>query len=141
MAKYELKTRQNSGDVSAFLGNISDEQRRKDAQRVVEMMQEITGEKPTMWGGSIIGFGSYHYKYASGQEGDWMKIGLSPRKNALTLYLMGSYDFADYQDLLARLGKYKTGKSCLYIKRLDDVDIKALKQLIKRSYQDAGRSA
>lgn len=139
MAKYELKTKQNSGDVTAFLDSISDEQRRSDTQRVVQIMQEITGEKPAMWGGSIIGFGSYHYRYASGQEGDWMKIGLSPRKNALTLYLMGSYDFADYQDLLAKLGKYKTGKACLYINNLDDVDINALKQLIKRSYDDAGK--
>lgn len=141
MAKYELKTRQNSDDVSAFLGSISDEQRRKDAQRVVKMMRDITGEKPTMWGSSIIGFGSYHYKYVSGHEGDTMKVGVSPRKNALTLYLMGSYDFANYQDLLSKLGKHKTGKACLYIDKLDDINVDTLQQLIKRSYQDAGRSA
>ena len=98
---------------------------------MLRIMEEIVGEPPKMWGGSIIGFGSYHYKYASGREGDWMLTGFSPRKQSLTLYIMSG--FSRYDELLSKLGKYKTGKSCLYIKKLEQVDAAVLKELIAAS--------
>ncbi len=94
-------------------------------------MKEITGEEPTLWGDSIVGFGRYHYTYESGREGDWFLTGFSPRKQNLTLYIMAGFD--DYDDLMNKLGKYKTGKSCLYVKKLQDIDLPILKQLIKQS--------
>jgi hypothetical protein len=132
---YELKTKKNSEDVDKFLAGVADEKRRSDAIVVCQMMREITGELGTMWGSSIVGFGKYSYKYASGTEGEWMKIGLSPRKAALTLYLMSSYEFKGYQELLAKLGPHSIGKGCLYIKSLNDVDLKVLKELITKSFQ------
>lgn len=98
---------------------------------MAKLMGEITGEKPKMWGTAIVGFGNYHYKYASGREGDFLITGFSPRKQALTLYIMAG--FSSYDSLMKKLGKYKTGKSCLYIKKLEDIDMKVLKQLISRS--------
>ena len=98
------------------------------------MMVEITGEQPKMWGKSIVGYGSYHYKYASGQEGEWMATGFSPRKTALTLYIMGGFDKGN--KLLEKLGKYKTGKSCLYIKKLEDINEDVLRKMIKTSYEN-----
>ncbi len=134
MAKYELKTQKNDGDVEKFLNSVDDKQRKKDAKEVAAIMAEITGEPAKMWGSSIIGFGDYHYKSAkTGSEGDWMRIGLSPRKQNLTLYFMDG--FAEHSDFLAKLGKYKTSKSCLYINRLEDIDIKVLRQMIKKSYE------
>jgi hypothetical protein len=139
MAKYELKTKKNDEDVYKFLLSVEDEQKREDSLKIAKIMAEITGEEPKMWGKSIVGFGSYHYKYASGQEGDWMLIGFSPRKQSLTLYIMsgfGEYAKAtgyDPKPLMNKLGKHSTGKSCLYIKTLKDVDINVLKQLIKKS--------
>ncbi len=130
---YELKTKQNDGDVEAFLDTIEPQQKQTDSRTIVEMMATITGEAPKMWGESIIGFGSYHYRYASGQEGDWMLVGFAPRKQALTLYLMSGYE--DWDDLTANLGKFKTGKSCLYVKRLADVDQHILRQMIERSVE------
>jgi hypothetical protein len=94
-------------------------------------MQEVTGETPTMWGDTIVGFGSYHYKYASGREADWMLTGFSPRKQNLTVYIMAG--FAQYNDLLARLGKHSTGSSCLYIKKLQDIDLAVLHELVSQS--------
>ena len=129
----ELKTKKNDDDVNKFLDNIEDEQRRKDTKEVTRLMQETTGEKPVMWGSSIIGFGTYHYEYASGREGDWMRIGLSPRKQNLTLYIMDG--FSDYDKLLGKLGKYKTGKSCLYINKLEEIDLNILREMIKKSYE------
>jgi hypothetical protein len=124
------KTTVNEASVSAFLDKAAPEpQRRADCDAILAMMQKASGAKPKMWGASIIGFGSYTYKYASGQTGDWPIIGFSPRKNDLTVYIMPGYDNA--QDLLAKLGKYKTGKSCLYIKKLADVDTKVLQKLIE----------
>lgn len=128
----EPKTKPTNVQVDEFLASVDNEQRREDAREVTNIMQEITGEPPVMWGSSIIGFGTYHYKYASGREGDWMRIGLSPRKANLTVYLMDGFD--NYDKLLNKLGPHSTGKSCLYIKRLDEVDKDALKQLIKESY-------
>jgi hypothetical protein len=127
----ELKTKETRASVAAFLNKISDEQRRKDCQTVLELMERATGEKPKMWGSSIVGFGRYKYRYASGHEGEWPIIGFSPRKSDLTLYIMPGFE--EYESLLARLGKYKTGKSCLYLKRLDDVEIPVLKKLISKS--------
>lgn len=132
MPKYELKTKLNDASVEKFLDSVADEKRRVDSYVVLEMMKKITKQEPKMWGGAIIGFGSYRYKYASGQEGDWMQIGFSPRKANLTLYIMPGFD--RYDDLMKKLGKHKTAKSCLYINKLEDVDQKVLKQLIQESY-------
>jgi len=127
----ELKTRRNKGNVEAFLNNVPDEGKRQDSFTILELMRQVTGREPEMWGDSIVGFGSYHYKYKSGREGDWFLTGFSPRKQNLTLYIMSGFD--DYDQLLNKLGKYSTGKSCLYIKKVEDVDTDVLKQLIKKS--------
>ena len=127
----ELKTKANSRSVSAFLESIPDEQRRVDAMAVARLMKTITKTEPKMWGPSIVGYGTQHYKYDSGREGDWFTVGFSPRKDALTLYV--TTGFEPHADLMAKLGKYTTGKSCLYVKRLSDVDLAVLKQLIARS--------
>jgi hypothetical protein len=127
----ELKTQPHDGDVEAFLHGVSHEQRRADALRILDIMQEITGEAGQMWGPSMIGFGSYHYRYASGREGDWFQVGFSPRKQNLSLYIMPGFD--RYEDLLAKLGKHKTGKSCLYINKLSDVDESVLREMIAHS--------
>jgi len=127
----EMKTKENKESVSAFLAGIPDAARREDALAVAAMMRAATKTEPRMWGPSIVGYGAQHYKYASGREGDWFRIGFSPRKDALTVYITSS--FAQYPELMAKLGKYKTGKACLHIKRLTDVDEKVLKQLITRS--------
>jgi hypothetical protein len=128
----ELKTKLNDGDVVAFLNNVENEQRRKGSFIVLEMMKEITGKEPKMWGDTIVGFDQYHYVYASGREGDWMKIGFSPRKQALTLYLKAGYE-ERIPDTLAKLGKHKTGKGCLYIKKMEDVDPDILREMIAES--------
>jgi hypothetical protein len=128
---YKLKTQVNDADVKKFLDSIEDEQKREDSYRVMKMMQEITGCEPKMWGRSIVGFDTYHYEYSSGQSGDWMVTGFSPRKANLTLYVMNG--FVDMDDKLSRLGKHKIGKSCLYIKRLSDVDENILREMIKDS--------
>ncbi|MBT8301536.1 MAG: DUF1801 domain-containing protein, partial [Maribacter sp.] len=109
-----------------------DEIQRQDSVKLVDLMKEITGEDPVMWGPSIIGFGSYHYKYDSGREGDMLLTGFSPRKQNLSLYIMAG--FSNYGNLMQKLGKYKTGKSCLYIKRLSEINIDVLKELIKASF-------
>lgn len=132
MGKYELKTKVNDADVVEFLKSVENDKRREDAFRVLDIMTEVTGEEPKMWGKSIIGFGSYHYVYASGQEGDWMATGFSPRKQSMSLYIMAG--FPKFEELMKDLGKYKTGKSCLYINKLEDVDEGVLKKLIKLSY-------
>lgn len=133
MAKTELKTQKNESDVNKFLDSVDNEQRKKDAKEVTKIMTELTGEKPVMWGSSIIGFGSYHYKsQRSTQEGDWMRIGLSPRKQNLTLYILNGLD--DYSDFLDKLGKHKAGKGCLYINKLEDVDMSVLREMIKKAY-------
>lgn len=130
----ELKTKPTQASVKEFLNQIPDTERREDCFTIAKMMEEITGDKPKMWGPSIIGFGTFHYKYASGREGDWLVTGFSPRKKDLTLYLM--MGFEKHQDLMQQLGKHSTGKSCLYIKRLSDVHIPTLKKLIKASVKD-----
>ena len=127
----DLKTKPNEADVTAFLNSVTDEKKRQDCFTILEMMKQVTGEEPIMWGPTIVGFGTYHYKYATGREGDWFLVGFSPRKQNLTLYVMAGFD--QYDALMSRLGKYKTGKSCLYIKRLTDVDETTLRELVKQS--------
>jgi Domain of unknown function (DU1801) len=127
-------TGRTGASVAEFLARIPDPQRREDARRLCAVMEEITGEPPAMWGTSIIGFGAYHYRYASGHEGDSALAGFSPRRPHLAIYLIGGFENR-YPPVLARLGPHKTGKGCLYIKRLDDVDRDALRELINRSVQ------
>ena len=129
MAKTELKTKRTKQSVASFIAAVPDLEERKDSRVILKMMQEITGEKPAMWGTSIIGFGQYHYKSErSAQEGDWPITGFSPRKGSLSLYIMSG--FGDHGDLMKKLGKHKTGKGCLYIKRLSDVHMPTLKKLV-----------
>lgn len=127
----ELKTKPTDQSVEKFLNGVTNEKKRQDSKAILELMREVTGEEARMWGDSIIGFGSYHYTYKSGREGDWFLTGFSPRKQNLTLYIMAGFD--EYDELLDKLGKYKTGKSCLYINKLDDVDTDVLRELVKRS--------
>ena len=127
----ELKTKATNESVTDFLNKVTDKGRRDDCFAVLEIMKDVTGEEPRMWGPSIVGFGRYHYKYQSGREGEWMITGFSPRKGDLTLYIMPGLDA--FPDLMKRLGKFKTGKSCLYIKKLEDVDPGVLRQLVKQS--------
>jgi len=127
----ELKTKKTEQSVEAFLDNIADEQTREDCRVILNMMREATQSPPKMWGPAIVGFGDYHYKYASGREGDWFLAGFSPRKQNLSLYIMSG--FSEYDELLKQLGKYKTGVSCLYVKRLADVDLSVLKKMIEMS--------
>jgi hypothetical protein len=127
----ELKTKLNNASVEKFLNKVDDKQKREDCFKILEMMKKITKEEPKMWGPSIVGFGSYHYKYKSGREGDWFLTGFSPRKQNLTLYIMSG--FKRYNELMKKLGKYKTGSSCLYINKLEDVDQKVLTELITES--------
>ena len=128
----ELKTQKNDADVAAFLDGIENEKRRNDCRAVVELMADATGEPPAMWGDSIIGFGSYHYRYPTGREGDWMATGVAPRKQSLTVYIQTG--FQRHAALMERLGRYTTGKSCLYIKRLEDVDLDVLRELVRDSF-------
>jgi len=127
----KLKTQKTNASVSAFLKSIADDDRRKDCQTLVRIMKRAVGAEPKMWGSSIVGFGHYHYKYASGRENDWFLAGFSPRKQDLTLYIMAGFD--RYDALMAKLGKHKTGKSCLYLKRLADIDVAVLEDLISSS--------
>jgi hypothetical protein len=126
-----VKTKQS---VASFLATLPDEARRRDCKTVAAMMQEATGATPRMWGASIVGFGDYHYKYESGREADWFQIGFSPRKSDLTLYVMSGVH--NYPALLGKLGKHSTGKSCLYIKRLTDIDTGVLEELIRAGVKD-----
>ena len=128
----ENKTKPTKLSVDKFIKSQPDEQVRADCAVISKLMSEATGEKPKMWGSSIVGFGSYHYKYATGREGDMPIIGFSPRKQNLTLYLL-MYRFDDQADLLKKLGKHSLGKGCLYIKRLSDVNLPTLKKLIQRA--------
>ena len=127
----ELKTQKNDASVEVFLNSVPDERKRRDSYAILELMKDVTGEEPAMWGTSIVGFGSYHYKYASGRENEWFLVGFSPRKQNLTLYIMSGFD--EYESLLANLGKHKTGKSCLYINKLEDVNQSTLRELVEKS--------
>lgn len=134
----ELKTKKNTADVNAFLNSIQKEDTLADCQELVRIMSELTGDEPSMWGPSIVGFGSYNYRYKSGRTGKWFLTGFSPRKQSLTLYIMSGFDHLDEQ--LSELGKHKTGKGCLYIKRLDDIDRKVLRSLIQQSVEHLRKS-
>ena len=127
----ELKTKKTGASVRAFLDGIEDDTRRRDSKKVAALMRKITGKKAEMWGPAIVGYGKWRYRYASGREGEWFLAGFSPRKQALSVYIMPG--FSGFESLLKKLGKYKTGKSCLYIKRLSDVDEKVLERLIVES--------
>lgn len=127
----ELKTKPNDASVEAFLNGITDARKRRDALALLTLMREVTQSEPVMWGSSIVGFGSYHYKYESGREGDWFITGFSPRKQDLTVYIMQGFE--RFGALMRKLGKYKTGKSCLYIKTLDDIDLSTLRELVAQA--------
>lgn len=133
MAK--LKTQPNDASVDAFLNGLesTDPQKTDDCRALIKIMQRATGEPPKMWGKSMVGFGSYHYKYESGREGDWFLTGFAPRKRELSLYIMPGFD--RFAELMSNLGKHKTGKSCLYIKQLGDIDLDVLEQLVSESVE------
>lgn len=117
--------------VEDFINTLPDERKKEDSFRLIRIMEKLSGEKATMWGPSIVGFGTYHYKYASGHEGDMCRIGFSPRKSEFSLYL--TCDVNEFENLLQRFGKHKTGKGCIYFKRLEDIDLKVLEEMIKTS--------
>ena len=133
----EPKTRATGAKVSDFLATIKDSQKRADCKRIGAMMRKATGKRAKMWGSSMVGYGSYHYVYASGRTGDWMECGFSPRAQNITVYIMPG--FKPFGKLLKKLGKYKTGKSCLYIKRLEDIDTQVLEELIVESVKEMRR--
>jgi hypothetical protein len=131
----ELKTQRSDDSVEEFIAGIEDERKREDTKALTAMMRRVTGEDAAMWGPSIIGFGDLQYRYASGREGEWFRVGFSPRKQNLTLYVT---DYIQEDDpLLAKLGKYTTGKACIYVKKLEDVDADVLEKLVKRAYDRA----
>ncbi len=133
----ELKTKKNDGSVEDFIASVENETRREDGFKLLGIFTRVTGETPKMWGSSIVGFGQYHYKSErSSQEGDWPLAAFSPRKQNLTLYVLGQ---ADLDDLLGELGKFKTSKGCLYINKLADVDLAVLEKIIDKAYQEARR--
>ena len=129
----EAKTKPNDQSVEGFLNKVPDDKKRQDSFAILELMKQVTGEEPIMWGDSIVGFGTYKYKYASGKEGEWPVTGFSPRKQNLTLYIMSGFD--EYDELLENLGVHSTGKSCLYIKKLEDVDQDVLRDLVSKSVE------
>lgn len=131
----ENKTQPTRASVDDFLASVPDARRREDSRRLVPIFEKITGEKATMWGSAIVGFGRYHYRYESGREGDAPLTGFSPRKNDLTLYCDPA--FTSFKDRLDRLGKHKTGVSCLYLKRLDDVDVDVLEEILTAAVEIA----
>ena len=133
----ELKTKKTSASVTTYLNAISDKRKRADCKAIAKMMRDATGNRAAMWGGSIVGYGSYDYKYASGHEGSWAICGFSPRAKNITVYIMPG--FSKFEKLMKKLGNYKTGKSCLYIKKLEDVDQKVLKDLITGSVKEMRR--
>ena len=135
----ELKTKVNDASVTKFLDSVADEVQRKDSYTLLELMQEVTKTEPKMWGDSIIGFGEYHYIGKSGREGDWLLAGFSPRKQNLTLYMLGGWE--QNAELLDKLGKHSLGKGCLYIKRLEEVQVPVLKRLITESVKQAKKLA
>jgi hypothetical protein len=129
---YEQKTKPSQDSVEGFLNAVEDEKKRRDSFTLLALIKEASGEQPVLWG-NMVGFGSYHYRYASGHEGDAFLTGFSPRKQNLTIYIMPGFE--QYQDLMERLGKYKTGKSCLYIKKVEDINLDVLKELVHRSVE------
>jgi hypothetical protein len=133
----ELKTKQTTASVAAFIKSQPDEQTRRDCREIVTLIKEVTGKSPKMWGTSIVGFGQCRLKYASGRELDWFYVGFSPRKANISLYL--TCDLSKFSQLLKKLGKHKSGKGCLYINTLGDIDRAVLKEMIKKSVEDTKR--
>ncbi len=129
----ELKTKPTDASVEEFLNNVENPRRKQDGKALLEIMKRITKELPKMWGSSIIGFGSYKYRYASGREGTWPKVGFSPRKRNLSIYILPNLEA--YSELLTQLGKHKTGKSCIYINKLEDINQDVLEKIILKSIQ------
>ena len=132
--KTDMVTVPNKISVTAFIKAVENDQRRKDAKTLLALMKKVTGEKAVMWGPTIIGFGTCHYTYESGREGDMMLVGFSPRKANMVLYVLGSLDESD--PLLGKLGKYKRGRSCLYVNKLEDIDMAILEKMIAKSYKN-----
>ncbi len=130
----ENKTKVNDNDVRMFLAQVEHEKRREDAFKILELMEEITGMAPVMWGDNMIGFGNYHYRYESGREGDMFLVGFSPRKQNMALYITAGFD--EYDELLNRMGKTKTGKSCMYINKTEDIDLEVFRELVRLSVQN-----
>ena len=135
----ELKTKPNHRSVEKFLNGVADEKRRRDCFAVLELLKQVTQQKPRMWGSSLVGFGRYRYKYASGHGGEWFLTGFSPRKRDITIYLMCG--FSQHEALMKQLGKFKTGKSCLYIKSLEDIDLRIFKELVRLSVEEIRKSS
>lgn len=135
----ELKTKPGDDDVAAYIAAIPDEAQRQDAATLAALMQRVTGSPPTLWGGKIVGFGRYHYRGASGREGEWFVVGFAPRSRNLTLYIMDGLD--GYAELLGKLGKHSTGRACLYVRRLADIDLDALTELVTRSVAAVQKSS
>jgi len=129
----DVKTKETDASVEAYLNQVEDEKKREESFQILELMREVTGEEPKMWGDSMVGFGSYHYRYESGREGDMFLAGFAPRKRNFSLYIMAGFE--EYDDLLERLGKHKTGKSCLYVNKLADVDLQVLRELVRASVE------
>lgn len=132
MAGYQLKTQARDASVAQFLSSVANSVRRADAEQLSVLMERATGEQATMWGPSIVGFGRYHYRYASGHEGDMCRVGFAPRASNLALYVGG---FTEYEALLARLGKHKRAKACLYVNKLADIDLAVLEEIVRETYR------
>lgn len=130
--KNDVKTRPTRVSPETFIAGLSDERRRREAETLLKLLGEVSGQPPVMWGSSIVGYGSYHYKYSSGREGDWCRLAFSPRKQNVTVYLMPGFD--EQQDLLSQLGPHKTAVSCLYIRKLETVDLSVLRKIAQRSW-------
>lgn len=129
----DLKTQPNQGSIASFIDSIEPESKHEDAKTLLKLIQDISGEQPTMWGATILGYGNYHYKYESGREGDWFLAGFSPRKQNLSIYINGGFE--GQEELLEKLGKHKKSVGCLYVKRLSDIDLRVLEEMIKQSIQ------
>lgn len=134
MAQYELKTKRNSASVTDYLNLLEEGQKKQDCLQLLEILRESTGEEPMMWGGSIIGFGKYAYQYPTGQSGEWPITGFSPRKQNISIMIMSG--LKKYPELMQKLGKYKTGVSCLYVRKLSDIDMNVFRELLKYSLED-----
>ena len=134
----ENKTKPTGDDIIQFLESVENKRRKDDSFEVLKLMQEVTDKEPTLWGTSIVGFGSHHYKYESGREGDMPIVGFSPRKQSLTLYIMAGFEA--YEDLMSKLGKHTTGKSCLYIKNIEDIDQDVLRKLVSLSAEHVAQT-
>jgi len=135
----ELKTQPTGKSVKDFIDGIKDDARRRDCRTIMKIMRKATKARPKMWGGNIVGYGKYRYKYASGREGEWFTAGFAPRAQNVTLYIMSG--FGEYQTLMKKLGKHTKGKSCLHIKRLEDIDLTVLEELVERSVRHVERTS